>query len=116
MNEHLSLGSTGESLAADWLREKGYTLLARNFRWGKTEIDIVATRGEWLHIVEVKTRSSTAWGPPEQRVHSHKMRVLQRAAGALLQLSKRKWIQYDIIAITWKKGEAPLIELIEDVT
>jgi hypothetical protein len=44
------------------------------------------------------------------------MRVLQRAAAVLLQRTERKWIQYDVIAITWKKGEPPLIELIEDVT
>ena len=116
MNEHILLGSAGESLAANWLEQNGYTLMARNFRWGKTEIDIVATRGEWLHVIEVKTSSSTAWGPPEQRVHSHKLKVLQRAAGVLLRLSKRKWIQYDVIAITWKKGEPPFIELIEDIT
>ncbi|MFM8806502.1 MAG: YraN family protein [Sphingomonadales bacterium] len=116
MKEHLTLGNAGESLAADWLEQHGYTVLVRNFRWGKTEIDIVATRGEWLHVVEVKTSSSATWGPPEQRVHSQKMNVLRRAAGVLLQLTKRKWMQYDVIAITWKKGEAPLIELIEDVT
>jgi putative endonuclease len=64
MYEHLSLGSAGETVAADWLQQNGYTVLVRNFRWGKTEIDIVATRGEWLHIVEVKTSSSATWGPP----------------------------------------------------
>jgi putative endonuclease len=116
MYEHLSLGSAGETVAADWLQQNGYTVLVRNFRWGKTEIDIVATRGEWLHIVEVKTSSSATWGRPEQRVRPQKMRVLQRAAAVLLQRTKRKWIQYDVIAITWKKGETPLIELIEDVT
>jgi putative endonuclease len=116
MNEQLSLGCAGEALAADWLQQNGYTIVARNFRWGKTEIDIVATRGEWLHIVEVKTSSSTTWGPPEQRVDPRKMSVLQRAAGVLLQVTKRKWIQYDVIAITWKKGEKPLIELIEDLS
>jgi hypothetical protein len=44
------------------------------------------------------------------------MCFLQRAAGVLLQLTGRKWIQYDVIAITWKKGEVPLIELIEDLS
>lgn len=116
MNEHLALGSAGEKVAADWLEQKGYTIVAQNFRWGKTEIDIVATRNEWLHIVEVKTSSSVTWGPPELRVHPKKMRVLQRAAGVLLRSNNRKWLQYDIIAITWIKGEAPLIELIEDVS
>ena len=116
MNEHLALGSAGERLAAEWLQQNGYRVVTQNFRWGKTEIDIVAIRGEWLHIVEVKTSSTNRWGPPELRVHRRKMCFLQRAAGALLQLTGRKWIQYDVIAITWKKGEVPLIELIEDLS
>lgn len=44
------------------------------------------------------------------------MIVMQRAAAVLLNQTHRKWVQYDIVAITWKKGETPLIELIEDVS
>lgn len=116
MNMHLALGKAGEQLAAAWLEKMGYTLYARNFRWGKTEIDIVATRAEWLHIIEVKTRRSDKWGPPELQVDKKKMIVMQRAAAVLLNQTHRKWVQYDIVAITWKKGETPLIELIEDVS
>jgi putative endonuclease len=72
MNKHLALGSAGEQLAAQWLQQKGYTILQQNFRWGKTEIDIVATKGEWLHIVEVKTSSTDKWGTPEMRVDQKK--------------------------------------------
>ena len=116
MSKHLSLGSAGESLAAEWLQEKGYTIVNRNFRWGRAEIDIVAIKGEWLHIIEVKTSSSDKWGTPAQRVTAQKMRTLQRAAGVLLRSYNRKWLQYDVVAITWKKGHPPLIELIEDLS
>ena len=116
MNRHHALGQAGENIAAVWLTDQGYTLVARNFRWGKTEIDIVATRGEWLHIIEVKTSSADTWGTPELRVHPKKMRTLQRAAVVLLRQTNRKWLQYDVLAITWKKNEAPLIELFEDLS
>jgi hypothetical protein len=44
------------------------------------------------------------------------MRLLQRAANFLLWSTGRQWIQYDVIAITWNMGQAPLIELIEDLS
>jgi len=116
MSKHLALGRQGETLASQWLQENEYTLIDRNFRWGKTEIDIVATRGEWLHIIEVKTISSVKWGTPELRVNDKKIKKLQQAAGILLQMTHRKWVQYDVIAITWLPGESPLIELFEDVS
>jgi len=116
MNKHQTLGGAGEQLAAEWLQKRGYTILKRNFRWGKTEIDIVAIKAEWLHIIEVKTSSTDKWGTPEIRVNQKKMRVLQRAACYLLHLTGRQWVQYDIVAITWKTGQVPLIELIEDLS
>lgn len=116
MKKHLALGAAGEQLAADWLAQKGYTIVERNFRWGKTEIDIVATKEDWLHIIEVKTSSSDHWGMPEQRVDHKKMRMLQRAAVVLLQLTHRTWVQYDVVAITWMAKKTPQIELIEDLS
>lgn len=116
MKPHLALGRAGEELAVDWLQRNGYTIIMKNFRWGKTEIDIVAIKGEWLHVIEVKTSSSDKWGMPEQRVNAKKMEVLRRAAAVLLAMSSRKWIQYDVIAVTLKKGDNPLIELIEDLS
>jgi putative endonuclease len=115
MSKHLALGKAGESAAADWLQQKGYTIVERNFRWGKTEIDIVALKGEWLHIIEVKTNSSNKWGSPEQRVTPQKMSILQRAATGLLRTYGRQWLQYDVVSITWEKGDLPFIELIEDL-
>ncbi|MFM7646264.1 MAG: YraN family protein [Sphingomonadales bacterium] len=116
MKPHLALGLAGEQLAASWLQQKGYSIIERNFRWGKTEIDIVATKGDYLHLIEVKTRSSDRWGMPEQQVSVKKINVMRRVASLLLERSQRKWIQYDAVAITWKKGEPPLLELIEDIS
>jgi putative endonuclease len=53
-------GRRGEGLAACWLRLKGYRLLARNFRCGAGEIDLIACRGRVLALVEVKTRGDLA--------------------------------------------------------
>lgn len=116
MAKHHQLGKAGEALAVEWLQQRGYRVWQQNWRWHRTEVDIVATKNEWLHIIEVKTSSTDQWGFPEQRVNAHKLKMLQRAASYWLQRTRRSWLQYDVIAITWKPNEAPLIEMIADVS
>ena len=65
MATHLSTGKQGEQLACQWLEAKGFSILHRNWRHGRDEIDIVARDGEFLVVVEVKTRSTGRWGDPE---------------------------------------------------
>ncbi len=126
MASHNELGKEGEEMAARWLVEKGYTLLHRNWRHSYHEIDIVATkarpddpfgRGKFLHFVEVKARTASAFGGhPEDSVTKKKFKNLQKAADEYLFLNPgHKWIQYDILSITLQKnGEAEYF-LIEDV-
>ena len=74
-------GRLAEGLAATWLRLKGYRILARNFRVGPGEIDIVAERGGWIVFVEVKARENSedlAFFRPRQR------RRVERASQAFL--------------------------------
>ena len=54
---HNQLGKWGEDVAADFLQQKGYRIVARNWKYGKRDLDIVATDGYMLVVVEVKTRS-----------------------------------------------------------
>ena len=61
MKDHIELGKTGEDIAVAHLEGKGYRILDRNWRWGKEEIDIIAIDGNFLVIVEVKTRNSNVF-------------------------------------------------------
>jgi putative endonuclease len=114
MAEHNELGKEGEELAAQWLVKNGYTLLQRNWRHSYHEIDIIATKGKFLHFVEARKKSP--FGNPEDSVTKKKFKNLQRAADEYLFLYPgHKWIQYDILSITLKgNGEAEYF-LIEDV-
>lgn len=116
MKTHLDTGKTGEELAANWLRQKGFEIVYRNWRYSYYEIDIIARKNNHLHFVEVKCRNSGAIGHPEDSVSKKKFRNLKRAADAYLQFHPdNPWIQYDILAITLKRGEENEFFLLEDV-
>lgn len=74
------LGDWGEALAAEHLRGKGYEIVERNWRCQQGEIDIVAWAGLQLVFVEVKTRSSTRMGDPEEALTQQKARRLKELA------------------------------------
>src|SRR5208283_3112143 len=72
--EHLKTGARGETLAYWYLRQAGYTIVARNrrARSGAGEIDLIGWDGPVLSFVEVKTRTTEAAGPPETAVSKSK--------------------------------------------
>ncbi len=70
------LGRWGEALAADRLQADGYEILARNWRCGQGEIDLVARDDDMLIVVEVKTRRSKAYGYPEEALTTRKAQKL----------------------------------------
>ena len=55
------IGNRGEEAAVEWLRERGYYIVERNWRAGRYELDIIAQRWDTLHIIEVKTRHEGSW-------------------------------------------------------
>lgn len=75
-----ALGQYGEQLAARYLRDQGLTILDRNWRCARGEIDIVAMDGDCLVVCEVKTRSSEAFGAPFEAVDWIKRGRLYRLA------------------------------------
>ena len=100
MAEHNDLGTLGEEMAAKHLHDKGFTILATNWRFGKDEIDIIAEKGDFLVIVEVKTRRSAGFGEPEVFVNKTKQRFLVRAAQAYLEKNEvDKETRFDVISI-----------------
>jgi putative endonuclease len=109
-----ALGSYGESLASAYLRQKGYRIVAQNWRYKKGEIDIIAQLGPCLIFVEVKLRSSVKYGWPEESVHRLKRAKIIQTAEAYLMLNKFEGeIRFDIISILLHK-EQPSIRHILD--
>lgn len=100
MAEHNELGETGEKVALDFLKKKGYKILETNWRFGKDEIDIIVTDKEYLVIVEVKTRTTNYFGEPESFVNKAKQRFLIRAAQAyIIRHDIDLETRFDIISI-----------------
>jgi len=100
MAEHNDLGREGETLAAKYLQDKGYTIKATNWRFGKDEIDIIALHNNTLVIVEVKTRRSNAFGEPEIFVNQAKQRFLIRATQAYIEKNDISFeTRFDIISV-----------------
>ena len=113
---HIKTGADGENLAGEWLIERGYEILHRNWRHRYYEIDIIALKDKKLHFVEVKCRNSDRFGNPEESVTKRKFKNLQRAADEFLFLNPgHKWIQYDILSIILHKNKEADYFLLEDV-
>jgi putative endonuclease len=114
--KHQQLGKAGEALAATWLQQKGFTLLHQNWRHGHCEVDLIAHLAGVLHFIEVKTRSNSLFGQPEESVHTRKMLSLLKASEAF-QHAYPEWkrVQFDVLSITISAGTAPVYFFIEDV-
>jgi putative endonuclease len=100
------VGAWGEALAADYLSAKGYEILGRNIRTPAGEIDLIARKGPLLSFVEVKTRRSTSFGPPEEAITAAKQQRMADAAELWLTdhpEEKGDW-QLDVVAIWIKPG------------
>lgn len=114
MATHNELGKWGEDIAARYLSSKGYAVIARDWRAGHRDIDIIACHGEWLVIIEVKTRTGNDFCSPEEAVDYRKIRSLSIAANAYIKMNRiNAPIRFDIIAIT-KNADDYNINHIED--
>lgn len=99
------LGRWGEDLAARHLEGQGYTIIARNWRYGRGEIDLIAQAGAILLFVEVKTRRGRDLGTPEEGVTRAKARQLLQLAQAYLyshNLDDIEW-RIDMVAVELDK-------------
>jgi len=116
MNHNQDTGKKGEDLAAQYLMEHGYTLIERNWRFKYWEVDLIASKKNKLHFIEVKTRTSHRFGMPEESIRRDKMNNLKNAAEEYLyQHTEWKYIQFDVLAITLSGEEVLEMLLIEDV-
>lgn len=115
MAQHNDLGNWGEELAAKNLVEKGYTILARDWKDKHKDIDIIATDGEYLVFVEVKTRRNNVFMEPEQAVNRTKIKNITLAANRFVKSCDINLpIRFDIISIVGTEESNCRINHIED--
>lgn len=113
MSKSKELGQEGEQLAADYLKKNGWHILEMNYRYRRFEIDLIASKKNYLIFVEVKARTNTAFGLPEQYVDDKKAENIMAAADHYLhEIDWKGNIRFDIISIIKKKTME--LEHIED--
>ncbi len=115
MKERGWLGAGGEIEAANYLEKKGFRIVERNLRIGGSELDIIAVDGKFLVFIEVKSRSSTDHGAPEEFVDDRKIKKL--IAGAKLFSARKEfrdmYIRFDIVSVIYE-GEVFKIDHLEN--
>jgi putative endonuclease len=115
-------GREGERRAAAYLEGQGWEVLARNWRDGPRELDLVVARGGVLAFVEVKTRGGRQCGVPAEAVTWRKRREIERAAAAWLRgsdppISAWEVVRFDVLSVLLGPGPAggeDQIEHLED--
>lgn len=112
---HNKLGKEGESLAAEYIATNGYKILHTNWRHGKKEIDIVATKENMLVVFEVKARFGDYWEEPKESVKKRKQKNIIEAADAYVEkFDINMEVQFDIISIIYRSNAKPELEHIPD--
>lgn len=130
------LGRRGEDLAVAWAETRGWTVLARNWRGERGELDIVALDGECVVVLEVKTRSSTSLGGPIAAVTRQKVQRLRGCTGEWLVRGRVEWaagspdgacgaaavvlsgtadIRIDVLGILWPPDATPRFEHVRGI-
>jgi putative endonuclease len=114
MAQHNDTGKQGEDEAVRHLQQLGYQILERNYRHQHAEIDLIAQKGKLVIFAEVKTRTGTRFGNPEEFVNTTKARLVMKAAEHYI--FAKDWqhdVRFDIIAVTIVQEEV-MVKHIED--
>lgn len=100
MAQHNELGNKGERLAVEFLKKKGYEILERNYRYQKSEVDIIAKINEVLVAIEVKTRSTPDFGNPQDFVKPKQIQSVVKAVDQYITENDLDVeVRFDIVAI-----------------
>lgn len=110
------IGNEGEEIAAAYLESKGWLILDRNYFFEKAEVDIVAYDHTQIIFVEVKLRSGTYFGRPEEYITPKKEQLVKKAAEAWVYERKMETalVRFDVVAIVQEGTNAPDISHFED--
>jgi putative endonuclease len=115
MAQHNDFGKKAEELAAEFLLKNGYKILARNFRYQKAEIDIIAEKDNLIIICEVKARSTDVFNLPQEAVNKKKIKLLVSAADYYLkEFNVLNEVRFDIISVLPDEKQNLTIEHIQD--
>lgn len=108
-------GKIGEDFAVSFLQDKGYKIVTRNFRSRFGEIDVVATKGDALIFIEVKTRWSNKFGAPEEAVTPQKLNKIARTAHyfSLIHPTFSKKLRIEVVAIEVEHGRVTSAKIIQ---
>lgn len=114
MSDKILKGKEAENLAADFLKQQGYEIVERNYRYQRSEIDLIVRKENWLVFVEVKMRSSDAFGYPEEFVDYRKAKnIVFGAEQYTFEHNYEGNVRYDVVAISLRNGK-PEIRHFED--
>ena|SRR5690606_34005378 len=114
MAQHNKLGNEGEEQAVNFLVKKGYTILERNYRFDKAEVDIIAIIKDTLAVVEVKTRSTADFGNPQDFVKPKQIKNLVKAVNEYVNINEMDVeVRFDIIAIVKSKKGVEIEHIVD---
>ncbi len=115
LNTKTEIGKKGEEMAVAYLRKRGYRILATNWHYHHLELDIVAKDGDVLVFVEVKTRTSSYFGNPEEAVSDQKIsRIINAAEAFIVEHDLDIDSRFDVMAILLPYNGRPQLEYFED--
>jgi putative endonuclease len=108
------LGKRGETLATNFLKENGYTILTRNYRRLSGEIDIIARDGDYLVFIEVKTRTGTSHGHPLEAITLRKQRQISKVAQCYLAEKNLfdTTARFDVVSIVMSRNNQAQVEIV----
>jgi len=114
MADHNELGKTGEAIAADYLEKKGFEILERNWQYNHKEIDLIAMHGNYLVIIEVKTRTTDGWENPKEAITNGKIRFIVEATEAYInEMDIENEVRFDVVTLI-PNGQDWMIEHIDE--
>ena len=111
-----SLGDRGETAARGFLKDHGYEILEKNYKCKLGEIDVIARRRGRLAFIEIKTRTNTQFGLPQEAVDLRKQVKIFEVAQWYLKEKKieKTPVAVDVVAVLWGEKKAPEMRLITD--
>ena len=116
MAAHNELGRWGEDMAVVQLEQEGFTIVERDWKSGRRDIDIIALDGDTVVFVEVKTRRNRLFGEPEEAIDWHKQQNLMLAINHYVKQKRiRQEFRFDVVSVIGIPGSTPEINHIKDV-
>ena len=106
----LTIGKQGEQIAVEYLRNRNYEIIARNYRWNRGEVDIIAQLNNMLVFVEVKTARQKSFGEPETWVDERKQQQIGMVAEHFMDNLPAADLdcRFDVIAVTIRQNQTKI--------